>query len=168
MQAADRGSFQGWWSPSGRDGTRLSHWLWSQHAAAWATDDLQWCFWGGRVWQMWPAGIFRMVGIIHYCSVFLFKKSFQFMTINNVVINASKGFISENFLLLQVSLLQVFMSCVVSTNAICLQTALPRTAIHEHHPSPQTGSIQRVKARDYSNSPKLYTQKSDTVLLMTA
>ncbi|KTG42367.1 hypothetical protein cypCar_00009847 [Cyprinus carpio] len=35
-----------------------------------------------------------------------------------------------------------FMPCVISTNSICLQTALPRTAIHEHHPPPQTGSIQ--------------------------
>lgn len=62
-QTAYRRSFPGRRSASGGDGEGLSDWLWSQHAAARAPHDLQWCFWSGRVWPVWIAGILWMVRI---------------------------------------------------------------------------------------------------------
>lgn len=60
-QTAYRRSFPGRRSASGGDGEGLSDWLRGQHAATRAPHDLQWCFWGGRVWPVWAAGILWMV-----------------------------------------------------------------------------------------------------------
>jgi len=50
----------------------------------------------------------------------------------------------------QVPLLQVVLPRVLPAHPVCLQAALPGTAVHEHHPQTETVQVQRVRMADGS------------------
>jgi len=49
-----------------------------------------------------------------------------------------------------VPLLQVVLPRVLPAHPVCLQAALPGTAVHEHHPQTETVQVQRVRMADGS------------------
>lgn len=105
------------------------------------------------MWPVWPAGI---LGVVSSTRLPLHLFLFWLLSFPDCPgeTEPSRLEFADWFVVraaLQVSLLQVFLSGLLPAHPVRLQAAVSGAPVHEHHPSPETGPLQRVTGMGRSN-----------------